>query len=178
MSNRFRFRAGITLQYYKDDGEDGEVQIIINNISIDSGGGAIMVHREQVIDELRKAGLSEDEQEHALDYLNSNFSETNEYFYIDSVDFIEQCAGLKDKNNKLIYEGDIVKEISIDEESAMGREFEEVSVVCFGGGEYPFSFTLKHPRFYRGYALLDYGYMREEIEIIGNIHETPELIGE
>lgn len=90
----------------------------------------------------------------------------------------EFCTGLKDKNGKLIYEGDIVREVSIDEDSAMGAEFEEISVVCFGGGDYPYSFTLKHPRFYRGYALLNYGYMRQEIEIIGNIHENKDLLGE
>lgn len=90
----------------------------------------------------------------------------------------EFCTGLKDKNGKLIYEGDIVREVSIDEDSAMGAEFEEISVVCFGGGDYPYSFTLKHPRFYRGYALLNYGYMRQEIEIIGNIHENADLLGE
>lgn len=89
---------------------------------------------------------------------------------------IEQASGLKDKNGKLIYEGDIVREVSIDEDSAMGAEFEEVSVVCFGGGDYPCSFTLKHPRFYRKHALLNYGYMRQEIEVIGNIHENPELL--
>ena len=90
----------------------------------------------------------------------------------------EQSTGLKDKNSKLIYEGDIVREVSIDEDSAMGAEYEEVSVVCFGGGDYPYSFTLKHPRFYRGYALLNYGYMRQEIEVIGNIHENKDLLGE
>ena len=90
----------------------------------------------------------------------------------------EFCTGLKDKKGKLIFEGDIVREVSIDEDSAMGAEFEEISVVCFGGGDYPYSFTLKHPRFYRGYALLNYGYMRQEIEIIGNIHENKDLLGE
>lgn len=113
------------------------------------------------------------ELSHCFNGISSN--EESTMYPIDKGDF-EQSTGLRDKNGKLIYEGDIVKEILIDEESAMGRVFEEVSVVCFGGGDYPYSFTLKHPRFYRGYALLNHGYMRQEIEVIGNIHENPELM--
>ena len=88
----------------------------------------------------------------------------------------EQCTGLHDKNGKLIYEGDIVKETSFDEDSGLGREFEETSVICFGGGDYPCSFTMKSKRFYRGFALLNYGINRLELEIIGNIHENADLL--
>lgn len=86
----------------------------------------------------------------------------------------EQCTGLKDINGNLIYENDVIKETSIDEDSAFGRTIEEISIVCFGGGDYSYSFTLKNQDFYHGYKLLDNGYMREEIEIISNIHKKKE----
>ena len=93
----------------------------------------------------------------------------------DSQYIVEQCTGLKDKNGKLIYEGDIVRETILDEDSALGREFQQKSAVCFGGGDYPCSFTMKSKRFYKGFALLNYGINTIEIEVIGNIHENPEL---
>lgn len=69
-----------------------------------------------------------------------------------------QCTGLKDKNGKLIYEGDIGKD---DHEALHQVKW------CYN------CFLLK-PCFKNGYTL---GIVDDEIEIIGNIYENPELIG-
>ena len=67
---------------------------------------------------------------------------------------IEQYTGLKDKNGKEICEGDIVKTCSIGTWAVEGRRG------CFFVGKYAL------------YGYNDYG------EVIGNIHENPELLKE
>lgn len=68
---------------------------------------------------------------------------------------VEQYTGLKDKNGKEIYEGDI---ISFHDYGSFAIKFHKG---CFrlGSGD------------------LLYAYPSSAIEVIGNIHENPELLG-
>ena len=70
---------------------------------------------------------------------------------------VGQFTGLHDKNGKEIYEGDIVR-------CDMGGEC-EVSY-CIGGGFAGFDLS---PAFHNGHQLKD-------VEVIGNIHDNPELL--
>lgn len=69
---------------------------------------------------------------------------------------VEQCTGLKDKNGKLIYEGDIIL-VEDKYKCPIEWEAENARYNVIGYGEI---------------AYLNYN----EIEVIGNIHENPELL--
>lgn len=76
---------------------------------------------------------------------------------------IEQCTGLKDKNGNLIYEGDIV-ELTDDD------SFEKPIKTIVRWAEENACFGLF------GSHNLYSSYDSDNFEVIGNIHENPELL--
>jgi uncharacterized phage protein (TIGR01671 family) len=72
-------------------------------------------------------------------------------------DTLGQCTGLKDKNGRLIYEGDIVRQIS-KREPEYEEYITEVKWCAFG---YPL-----------------YDEESFDFEVIGNIHENGDLLNE
>ena len=89
---------------------------------------------------------------------------------------VEMGSGLFDKNDKMIYVGDIIRVRELDEDSTFRSIFERIECVCFGGGQYPGCFTVKHQDFYQEYALLCYELGHLDVEIIGNIHDNSDLL--
>lgn len=76
---------------------------------------------------------------------------------------VEFCTGLKDKNGKLIYEGDIVR-------CSYGSEY-YVGCVVWDYEEIQFSMEVSEEL----YSFSQHS-DSHKIEIIGNIHENPDLI--
>ncbi len=96
---------------------------------------------------------------------------------------VGQYTGLKDKKGKEIYEGDVVKFPSFYDDTFPGHEnFSEENphickVVSKDGcfGVIPDADYQEFYSFIKMYE--DIGIEREDIEVIGNIYENPELTG-
>lgn len=88
-------------------------------------------------------------------YLNADFDEIE----------LMQYTGLKDKNNKEIYEGDIVK-LRANHGIGVVKYYDE-------WGAFVVEYIKSKPL-----AVLGMNYYKENIEILGNIYENSELLGE
>ena len=91
---------------------------------------------------------------------------------------IMQCTGKKDKNGKLIYEGDLLKPLGEDDErvevvwneekARFGLMIQWIDY-CYWNGLY------EETKTGRDYYELD-DYYAEDFEVIGNVYENPELL--
>lgn len=113
-------------------------------------------------------------------YEVEEYDEQGNHYTVYSADevILQQYTGLKDKNGKLIFEGDIV---FYPDEYCRRNKYEIYLEIVWKEGEYSAQgfFTTKSSNLqFRDYHLVDF--TREDglmdVEIIGNIYENPELL--
>jgi len=110
---------------------------------------------------------------------NYEFS-LNEYITTDRGWIWMQCTGLKDKNGKLIYEGDIITPYIFKD---ITKKFGNVQVKCeviYDKKE--LYYTCKKSNFIQEKRPLSKIIKRDEYDpdgyiVVGNIYENPELVG-
>lgn len=154
MNDRFKFRAYITCIINRDTEEEKEVSFYINDVAVYRYGD-IGFSRDQLLDTLSKLDLTEAQKDEIEEDISENsYCEDYDWYSIEFGEK-EQCTGLKDKNYKLIYEGDILEDFH-------GNKYKVVwDFNCYLIKNNDCDHLLTDP---------DY------LGVIGNIHENAELL--
>lgn len=101
-----------------------------------------------------------------------------DHYFVDEIMVEEttlgECTGLRDKNGKLIFEGDI---IAYEDETPGQYEYHDSlfinrGIIKFGDGQFYFTNSIAATM----NDLLNSGIL--DCEVIGNIHDNPELLQE
>ena len=113
MNDRFKFNAVVSSYYDIDTPEEYkevEPQFYLKNVDVFCTG-EIGVDYDTLLEAVKEQSkdLTEKEIGQIMQHFEDNSNSPDCEFVSITPDKIIQCTGLKDKNGKLIYEGDVVK---------------------------------------------------------------------
>lgn len=159
MSREIKFRAFADFNKFK---------VMLEEVTVHAASGMCGLHEEAFIEALESTDWSIDDDYFVNKSTGESFDHTevgvyngDGYYFLENT-AIMQYTGLKDKNGKEIYEGDICWTY----EHGIGNLHR---VVIFNGGSFCFSHDKALTESIRGWKA-DY------VEVVGNIHENPNLL--
>lgn len=171
MQDRFRYRAFITCNICIDVEEEKEISFYIYDVAVYSNGD-IGFSRDDLLDALSKLDLTENQKDEIEEEISENSYYNDCEWYSIEFEKKEQCTGLKSKNGKLIYEGDIVK-VTRAKNEWTDETSEYIGFIKWFDDMHSLGVETVNKKFNTAFALDPQIF---NIEIIGNINENPELL--
>lgn len=161
MNDRFKFRAIIKGYYYIDtpkENKEFEPLIFIENVDV-LDIGEIGISEEDLEIAIRKqySNLEDIYIERMLENFRDNSNGIDTYITV-TPETVQQSTGLKDKNGKLLFEGDVVKQNNT------------IYSVNWCDGSFCFKDALNGKNYTVEFV------MSAKLEVIGNIYENKELL--
>lgn len=167
-NDRLQFRAWIEVPLEDDAGNKKTYGFYLYYVNVHDEGKAISFNDEILADIVRDLPISDYEQSQIISYLNLHNDIVSDTFYIyKNPKYIEQCTGIKDENDKWIYEGDIISD----------EDLTDIYEGIVGIAEVRWNDESAEYGLYMVYGdYLTFDNVGSYVEIIGNVHENPELL--
>lgn len=169
MNDRFLFNAVVSSYYDIDtpeNYEEFEPQIYLENVDLFSD--EIGIDYDRLLDAVQKQlNLEKPEISQVMQHFEDNSNSTSEEYVTIKPDKVLQCTSLKDKNGKLIYEGDVVK---------FNFDTDEIKAVVSWDDKELIGFYLNTTDYFKDKYVTDYDLYKNDYEVIGNIYENKELL--